>query len=68
MEQATLRTAPNSTYKIYDALFVLEEGVITPDDSFMIWDGTNHPFELSAYWMQGALKISLSILSHMGIW
>ncbi len=45
MEQATLRTAPNSTYKIYDALFGLEEGVITPDDSFMAWDGTNHPFE-----------------------
>lgn len=107
MEQATLRTAPNSTYKIYDALFGLEEGVIAPDDSFMAWNGTNHPFEawngnqdlhsamqssvnwyfeeidkqigssaiqdyirkigygneivnanLSAYWMQGALKIS----------
>lgn len=107
MEQATLRTAPNSTYKIYDALFGLEEGVIAPDDSFMAWDGTNHPFEawngnqdlfsamqssvnwyfeeidkqigsatiqnyirkigygneivnanLSAYWMQGSLKIS----------
>jgi bla regulator protein BlaR1 len=107
MEQATLRTAPNSTHKIYDALFGLEEGVIAPDDSFMAWDGTNHPFEawnrnqdlfsamqssvnwyfeeidkqigssaiqnyirkigygneivnadLSAYWMQGALKIS----------
>ena len=45
MEQATLRTAPNSTYKIYNALFGLEEGVIAPDDSFMAWDGTNHPFE-----------------------
>lgn len=45
MEQAALRTAPDSTYKIYDALFGLEEGVITPDDSFMAWDGTNHPFE-----------------------
>lgn len=107
MEQATLRTTPNSTYKIYDALFGLEEDVIEPDDSFMAWDGTNHPFEawngnqdlfsamqssvnwyfeeidkqigsaaiqnyirkigygneivnpnLSAYWMQGSLKIS----------
>ncbi len=107
MEQATLRTAPDSTYKIYDALFGLEEGVIAPADSFMAWDGTNHPFEawngnqdllsamrasvnwyfeeidrqiggaaiqdyirkigygnetvnvdLSAYWMQGDLKIS----------
>ena len=45
IEQATLRTAPNSTYKIYDALFGLEEGVIAPDDSFMAWDGTDHPFE-----------------------
>ena len=45
MTQATLRTSPNSTYKIYDALFGLEEGVIAPDDSFMAWDGTNHPFE-----------------------
>lgn len=44
-EQATLRTTPDSTYKIYDALFALEEGVITPDDSFMAWDGTEHPFE-----------------------
>lgn len=45
MEQATFRTAPNSTYKIYDALFGLEEGVIAPNDSFMAWDGTYHPFE-----------------------
>ena len=107
MEHATLRTSPNSTYKIYAALFGLEEGVIAPDDSFMAWDGTDYPFEawnrnqdllsamqssvnwyfeeidmqigssaiqdyirkigygneivnanLSAYWMQGTLKIS----------
>ena len=45
MEQATLRTAPNSTYKIYDALFGLEEGVIAPNDSFMAWNGTGYPFE-----------------------
>ena len=45
MEQATLRTAPNSTYKIYDALFGLEEGVIAPDNSFMAWDKTDYPFE-----------------------
>ena len=45
MEQATLRTAPNSTYKIYDALFGLEEGVIAPDDSFMAWNETDYPFE-----------------------
>ncbi len=45
MEQATLRTAPNSTYKIYDALFGLEGGVIAPDDSFMAWNETDYPFE-----------------------
>ena len=45
MDHATLRTAPNSTYKIYDALFGLEEGIITPKASFMAWDGTNYPFE-----------------------
>jgi len=45
MEQATLRTAPNSTYKIYDALFGLEEGVIAPNDSFMAWNETDYPFE-----------------------
>lgn len=45
MEQATLRTSPNSTYKIYDALFGLEKGIISPDDSFMSWNGTDYPFE-----------------------
>lgn len=45
MNHATLRTAPESTYKIYDALFGLEEGIITPKDSFMAWDGTDYPFE-----------------------
>ena len=44
-EHATLRVAPDSTYKIYDALFGLEEGVITPEDSFIAWDGENYPFE-----------------------
>jgi len=45
MDHATLRTAPNSTYKIYDALFGLEEGIITPEASFMTWNGTDYPFE-----------------------
>ena len=44
-EHATLRVAPNSTYKIYDALFGLEEGVITPENSFIAWNGENYPFE-----------------------
>ena len=45
IEHATLRVAPDSTYKIYDALFGLEEGVITPEDSFIAWNGKNYPFE-----------------------
>lgn len=45
MNHATLRTAPNSTYKIYDALFGLEEGIITPGDSFMAWNGADYPYE-----------------------
>ena len=44
MEHALSRTSPDSTYKIYDALFALEEGVITPADSSMTWDGTAYPF------------------------
>ncbi len=45
LDYATLRSAPNSTYKIYDALFGLEEGVITPAHSSMTWDGTVYPFK-----------------------
>ena len=39
IERAVLRVAPDSTYKIYDALFGLEEGVITPENSFIAWNG-----------------------------
>ena len=45
MDHATLRVAPDSTYKIYDALFGLEEGVITPEDSLIAWNGESYPFE-----------------------
>lgn len=44
-DQAILRISPDSTYKIYNALFGLEEGIITPDNSFMEWDGTKYPFK-----------------------
>ena len=44
-ERAVLRVAPNSTYKIYDALFGLEKGIITPDDSFIAWNGEIYPFD-----------------------
>lgn len=43
-ERATLRVSPDSTYKIYDALFALEEGIITPEDSFIAWNGEMYPF------------------------
>ena len=45
MEHATLRVSPDSTYKIYDALFGLEKSIITPEDSFMEWSGENYPIE-----------------------
>ena len=43
-EMAVKRTAPASTYKIYAALLGLEQGIITPADSQMAWDGTDYPF------------------------
>lgn len=36
------RVSPNSTYKIYSALFALESGVISESDSEMQWDGTKY--------------------------
>lgn len=42
--QAERRISPDSTYKVYDALFGLEEGVIAPDASVLPWDGTAYPF------------------------
>ncbi len=45
LEQATHRVSPNSTYKIYNALFGLEEGVITPQNSQIPWDKKVYPFE-----------------------
>lgn len=42
---ASVRVSPDSTYKIYDALFALEEGIITPDASLLAWDETVYPFK-----------------------
>lgn len=44
-EQAATRTAPDSTYKIYDALFALDAGIISPENSKISWSGTEYPFE-----------------------
>lgn len=45
MEYAASRISPDSTYKIYTALFGLEKGIITPDNSSLLWDNTEYPFE-----------------------
>ena len=45
IKRAILRVAPNSTYKIYNALFGLEDGIITPENSFIEWNGNTYPFE-----------------------
>ena len=62
IEHATLRVAPDSTYKIYDALFGLEEGVITPEDSFIAWNGESYPFEAwnADQTLQSAMRSSVN--------
>lgn len=44
-EQAVTRAAPDSTYKIYDALFALDAGIISPERTQIAWDQTAYPFE-----------------------
>ena len=44
-ELALARTAPDSTYKIFSALFGLDAGFITPEHSTLRWDGTPYPFD-----------------------
>lgn len=39
---ATTRIAPISTFKIYSALFALEEGIISPGQSLLPWDGQRY--------------------------
>lgn len=41
-EKSKTRISPNSTYKIYSALFGLENGIITRDNSHIPWDGKHH--------------------------
>ncbi len=66
IEHATLRVAPNSTYKIYDALFGLEEGIITPDDSLIAWSGETYPFEAwnANQTLQSAMNSSVNCISN----
>ncbi|MGE7759750.1 BlaR1 family beta-lactam sensor/signal transducer [Peribacillus sp. NPDC097895] len=44
-EKSTLRVSPDSTYKIYSALFALESNVISPEESKLSWDGTEQPYD-----------------------
>ncbi|WP_077325513.1 BlaR1 family beta-lactam sensor/signal transducer [Virgibacillus siamensis] len=43
-DKSTLRVSPNSTYKIYSALFALESGVITRHQTSMKWNGKTYPY------------------------
>lgn len=44
-ECAATRVTPVSTYKIYSALFALEAGIISPEQSLLEWDGQYHVYE-----------------------
>nr|WP_246521717.1 BlaR1 family beta-lactam sensor/signal transducer [Ornithinibacillus massiliensis] len=43
-ELSTTRISPDSTYKIYSALLGLEANVISPNDTFIKWDGTKYSY------------------------
>lgn len=45
-EYATTRISPASTFKIYSALFGLETGIITPEQSLIPWNGQNYKYDL----------------------
>lgn len=44
-ENSLLRISPNSTYKIYSALFALESDIIQVDNNYLEWDKTDYTFE-----------------------
>lgn len=44
-EKSVERLSPDSTYKLYSALFALDSGVIHDDASIIKWDGTSYPFD-----------------------
>lgn len=43
--KSTLRVSPDSTYKIFSALFALESNVITSENSTMKWNGRQYPYD-----------------------
>lgn len=44
-EYAAARISPASTFKIYSALFSLETGIITPEQSLIPWNGQNYEYD-----------------------
>lgn len=62
LKHAALRVSPDSTYKIYAALFGLEEGIITPDDSLIAWNGEVYPFDAwnTDQTLQSAMRSSVN--------
>ncbi|GAE94695.1 hypothetical protein JCM21714_3876 [Gracilibacillus boraciitolerans JCM 21714] len=44
-DKSVLRVSPNSTYKIYSALFALESGIITDHHTSIKWDRKTYPYE-----------------------
>ena len=45
-KRAVTRVSPVSTYKIYSALFGLETGIISPENSRIAWNGQRYEYEL----------------------
>jgi len=43
-KESQQRTSPDSTYKIYSALFALESGALTADSTQQGWDGKHYPY------------------------
>jgi len=61
-EQSSARVSPDSTYKIYSALFALENKIISPENTQLSWNHTDYPY---AEWNQdqdinSAMKYSVS--------
>jgi bla regulator protein BlaR1 len=44
-EMSEQRISPNSTYKIYSALFALESNVISTNNNKQMWDGKFYPYQ-----------------------
>lgn len=45
LKQSSKRVSPDSTIKIYSALFALEYGIISPENTGLSWDHTNYPYK-----------------------